>query len=123
MNTGLQVYMNSVGVRVRASEKKFCKMKRPQEKTCFNCRCMQKRLYFSLNNLLVFQFLLNQPMSKRLKRETQSESELKKEIDGESECILKDLQQQLLSPKHCGTFWEDTWRTKLCRCAECKVKS
>ncbi|XP_025090817.1 LOW QUALITY PROTEIN: putative E3 ubiquitin-protein ligase UBR7 [Pomacea canaliculata] len=62
----------------------------------------------------------SEPMSKRLKRETQRESELKKEIDGESECILKDLQQHLLSPKHCGTFWERTLETKLCRCAECK---
>ncbi|XP_061172829.1 putative E3 ubiquitin-protein ligase UBR7 [Saccostrea echinata] len=36
-------------------------------------------------------------------------------------CLLKDIQKRDVTFKDCGTFWQDGWRKKLCKCADCLV--
>ncbi|XP_062620131.1 putative E3 ubiquitin-protein ligase UBR7 [Saccostrea cucullata] len=59
------------------------------------------------------------PNKKENLADTSCDQGTSKSTQNDSHCLLKDIQTRDVTFKDCGTFWQDGWRKKLCKCADC----
>lgn len=66
-----------------------------------------------------------QPPAKRLKVDIACDSEpnLENDLAITKACFLQELKEREITSRHCGTYWPDDWRAKLCKCSLCKVNT
>ncbi|KAK7104795.1 putative E3 ubiquitin-protein ligase UBR7 [Littorina saxatilis] len=60
----------------------------------------------------------SEPPAKRMKTEV-GEGESGSACKVKKLCLLEDLQTREIPEKHCGAFWPEGWREKLCKCDQC----
>ncbi|XP_048736471.2 putative E3 ubiquitin-protein ligase UBR7 [Ostrea edulis] len=62
------------------------------------------------------------PVKTQETKENGSDQGTSDDTDNKMSCLLKDLQKRGTSVQGSGSFWQDGWRNKLCKCADCMVK-